>query len=92
LLVTQVLRKGGGVRTCYDALVDVFPVGVGIPMVFAGATLLGCGAAVAGGCTSGHGMCGVSQRSPASFVVTGTFMTTAILTTLVLRIITGGDL
>ncbi|NNK92509.1 MAG: YeeE/YedE family protein [Acidimicrobiia bacterium] len=92
LLVTQVLREGSEVRSGYDALVEVFPLGVAIPMVFVGATLLGYGAAVAGGCTSGHGMCGVSQRSPASFVVTATFMTTAILTTLVLRIVTGGAL
>lgn len=92
LLVTQVFRTGSEVRSGYDALRAVFPLGVTIPMVFVGATLLGYGAAVAGGCTSGHGMCGVSQRSPASFVVTATFMTTAILTTLVLRIITGGDL
>ena len=61
-------------------------------LVFGGATLLGYGAAVAGGCTSGHGMCGTAQRSPASMAVTATFMTTAILTTLALRIVTGGDL
>lgn len=60
--------------------------------MFGGATVLGCGAAVAGGCTSGHGMCGTAQRSPASMAVTVTFMATAILTTFVLRIATGGDL
>ena len=53
---------------------------------------MGYGAKVAGGCTSGHGMCGTSQRSVASMVATGTFMTTAILTTLVIRILSGGDL
>lgn len=92
VLVTQVLRKGAEVRSGYDALREVFPLGVTIPLVFAGATLLGYGAAVAGGCTSGHGMCGTAQRSPASVAVTATFMTTAIATTLVLRIATGGDL
>lgn len=92
IIVTQVLREGSEIRSGYDAMREVFPLGVTIPLVFLGATLLGYGAAVAGGCTSGHGMCGTSQRSPASFTVTATFMTTAILTTLVLRIITGGDL
>lgn len=91
-VVTQVLRSGAEVRSGYDALRDVFPLGVVIPMVFVGATLLGYGAAVAGGCTSGHGLCGTAQRSPASASVTATFMTTAILTTLVLRIVTGGSL
>ena len=47
---------------------------------------------MAGGCTSGHGMCGTAKRSPASVAVTVTFMATAILTTFVLRIATGGDL
>jgi len=92
LLVTQVLRDGASVRSGYDALTNVFPMWATIPMVFAGATLLGYGAAVAGGCTSGHGMCGTAQRSPASLAVTATFMATAIATTFVLRIVTGGQL
>ncbi|NNE75096.1 MAG: YeeE/YedE family protein [Acidimicrobiales bacterium] len=91
-IVSQVLREGAEVRSGYDALRAVFPLGVVVPMVFAGATLLGYGAAVAGGCTSGHGLCGTSQRSPASAAVTATFMTTAIITTFVLRVVTGGDL
>jgi uncharacterized membrane protein YedE/YeeE len=92
LLATVVLREGAGVRSGYDALREVFPIGFTIPLVFAGATLVGYGAAVAGGCTSGHGMCGTAQRSPASLAVTATFMVTAIATTFVLRILTGGSL
>ncbi len=92
IIVSQGLREGSELRSGYGALREVFPLGVVVPMVFAGATLLGYGAAVAGGCTSGHGMCGTAQRSPASFAVTATFMSTAILTTLALRIVTGGDL
>ena len=93
LVVTQVLRTSGGdIRSGYDALTNVFPLWAVVPLVFGGATLLGYGAGVAGGCTSGHGLCGTAQRSPASAAVTITFMTTAILTTLVLRILTGGDL
>ena len=92
LLVTQVFREGAEIRSGYDAMRDVFPLWATIPFVFGGAALLGYGAAVAGGCTSGHGMCGTAQRSPASMAVTVTFMATAILTTFVLRIATGGDL
>jgi len=58
----------------------------------AGATLLGYGAAVAGGCTSGHGLCGVSQRSPASMTMTATFMVTAIVVSLAMRALFGGAL
>lgn len=92
LLITQVLRSGSDVRSGYDALRAVFPLAVVVPMVFGGATLLGYGAAMAGGCTSGHGMCGTAQRSPASLAVTATFMTTAILTTFALSVLTGGSL
>lgn len=91
-LVTQVFRKGSEIRPGYDALNEVFSLPVTALMVFGGATLLGYGAGMAGGCTSGHGMCGTAQRSPASITVTATFMATAIAVTFVLRLLTGGEL
>lgn len=92
LLVTQVLREGAEVRSGYDAMRDVWSLPVVALLVAAGATLLGYGAAVGGGCTSGHGLCGTSQRSLASLTNTVTFMGTAVVTTFVLRLLTGGDL
>jgi uncharacterized membrane protein YedE/YeeE len=92
LLVTQVLRTGAEVRLGYDALRDAFPLWATVALVFSGAVLVGYGAATAGGCTSGHGMCGTAQRSPASLTVTATFMATAIATTFVLKALTGGAL
>lgn len=92
LVVTQMLRQGSDFRPGYDALRAVLPIGLVIPLVFAGATLLGFGSAMAGGCTSGHGLCGTAQRSPASVTVTATFMATAIAVTFVLRVISGGAL
>lgn len=91
-VVTQILRDSTEIRSGYDALRDVFPLWAVIPMVFGGATLLGYGAGLAGGCTSGHGLCGTAQRNKASVAVTATFMTTAIVTTLILRVATGGAL
>jgi len=91
LLVTRVLTSNGaGLRSGYDSLRDVFPLWFVVPLVFAGATLLGYGAGMAGGCTSGHGLCGTAQRSPASAAVTATFLTTAIATTFALNVVTGG--
>ncbi len=92
LLVTQVFRDTGKFRSGFDSLREVFPLGPTVVLVFLGSVVMGYGAKVAGGCTSGHGMCGTSQRSAASLVATGTFMTAAIATTLLLRMITGGDL
>ncbi|MBJ68817.1 MAG: hypothetical protein CL463_02845 [Acidimicrobiaceae bacterium] len=92
ILTTQILRDTGKVRSGYAAMTEVIQTGPTVLLVFIGAVVMGYGAKVAGGCTSGHGMCGTSQRSVASMVATGTFMTTAILTTLLVRILSGGDL
>jgi uncharacterized membrane protein YedE/YeeE len=43
-----------------------------------GGALIGYGAKVAGGCTSGNGIGACSLCSPSGFVATGTFMATAI--------------
>jgi hypothetical protein len=47
-------------------------------LVLAG-VLIGVGARTAGGCTSGHGLCGVAVGSKASLVATLTFFATAVL-------------
>ena len=44
----------------------------------AGGVLIGLGAKIAGGCTSGNGLSGCAFGSPASFVATGTFMVVAV--------------
>lgn len=37
--------------------------------------LVGVGSRYGGGCTSGHGVCGISRLSPRSLIATATFMT-----------------
>jgi uncharacterized protein len=46
----------------------------------AGGLLAGFGARLGGGCTSGHGICGIASLSPGSLVIVVTFLTTAIAT------------
>jgi uncharacterized membrane protein YedE/YeeE len=41
--------------------------------------LIGFGARTAGGCTSGHGVCGVAQLSPGSVASTATFVVTGVV-------------
>ncbi|MFM8270102.1 MAG: YeeE/YedE family protein [Pseudomonadota bacterium] len=50
-----------------------------IQLVLAG-ILVGWGTRLGNGCTSGHGICGVSRLSPRSLVATGVFMLFGILT------------
>jgi uncharacterized membrane protein YedE/YeeE len=58
--------------------------------MLAGGLLVGIGTAYGGGCTSGHGVCGLSRLSPRSAVATATFMATGFATVFVVRHLIGG--
>lgn len=47
--------------------------------------LVGIGSRLGGGCTSGHGVCGMGRLSPRSFVSVIIFMSVAIVTTFLMR-------
>lgn len=47
--------------------------------------LVGVGTRLAGGCTSGHGICGLARFSPRSIVATGVFMATAVIVVAIVR-------
>ncbi|MEM8751002.1 MAG: YeeE/YedE family protein [Pseudomonadota bacterium] len=58
-------------------------------MVIAG-LITGFGSVYGGGCTSGHGVCGMSRLSTRSIVATATFMATAFVTVFIMRHVVGG--
>lgn len=60
-----------------------------LPLLVAGGLLVGVGTQVGSGCTSGHGICGVSRGSRRSMVATATFMLAGVATTFVARHIAG---
>jgi uncharacterized protein len=55
-----------------------------LPLAFAG-LLVGFGTRMGGGCTSGHGVCGLSRLSLRSLVAVLTFMVTAAITVFLVR-------
>ncbi len=59
-------------------------------MVALAGLLVGYGTRLGNGCTSGHGVCGVSRLSPRSLVATATFMLTGALTVYVVHSGLGG--
>jgi hypothetical protein len=67
---------------------SALPADAGLPTVaqagLAG-ILVGVGTRVGGGCTSGHGVCGISRLSVRSVVATISFMVTGVLATYVVR-------
>lgn len=60
-----------------------------LPLMGVAGLLVGFGARLGGGCTSGHGVCGIGRLSQRSIVATGTFMVVAVGTVFVARHITG---
>ena len=51
-----------------------------LPIIIIAGSLVGIGTKVGKGCTSGHGICGISLLSLRSIIATITFMITAIIT------------
>ncbi len=59
-------------------------------MIVIGGIIVGLGASLGSGCTSGHGVCGLSRLSVRSLVAVPTFMATAAITVFVIRHVFGG--
>jgi hypothetical protein len=59
-------------------------------LLVAGGLLVGFGTRLGGGCTSGHGVCGLARLSPRSLVATGIFMVVAAAVVFLARHAIGG--
>ena len=70
--------------TMPDIDVPISPV-----MVAIGGLIVGFGASLGSGCTSGHGICGLPRLSVRSLVAVPTFMTTAAITVFLIRHVFG---
>jgi len=77
------------------ALLMIFPGALqlghkpSIAMAAVAGTLVGVGTQLGNGCTSGHGVCGISRLSPRSLVATLTFIATGALAVVVVRLVGG---
>ena len=54
-------------------------------IIVAAGLLVGFGTRLGGGCTSGHGVCGIARLSPRSITATLVFMATAMVVVAVMR-------
>lgn len=61
----------------------------GLGLTLLGGVLVGYGTRLSGGCTSGHGVCGLSRHSPRSLAATLIFMSVAALTVYVIHHVLG---
>jgi uncharacterized membrane protein YedE/YeeE len=79
------LLLGAGAWAALGATPPAPRSGVPLPLLLAAGLLTGYGTALANGCTSGHGVCGLARLSLRSLVATATFLGVAIVTTYVAR-------
>ena len=67
-----------------------FDLSANMPLVIIGGLLVGFGTRLGSGCTSGHGVCGLSRLSPRSLVSVLLFMGAGMLTVTAVRTVLGG--
>lgn len=60
------------------------------PVTAAAGLLVGIGTRLGSGCTSGHGVCGISRLSPRSIVATLTFIAAGVVTVALYNLVGGG--
>ena len=65
-------------------------VSANLPLMVASGLLVGVGTTFASGCTSGHGVCGLSRFSVRSLAAVATFMAAGFATVFVVRHVLGG--
>jgi uncharacterized membrane protein YedE/YeeE len=63
--------------------------GFPLPWLLAAGVLVGFGTRLGGGCTSGHGICGLARLSKRSLAATAVFMAAGVATVYVLRHVAG---
>lgn len=61
-----------------------------LPAVAVAGLLVGLGVRLASGCTSGHGVCGISRLSARSIIATLVFIATGAITVYAMRVLVGG--
>ena len=64
-------------------------IDTGYGMLFVAGLLVGIGTRYAGGCTSGHGVCGLARLSPRSLIATVAFIGAGVATVFVVRHLIG---
>ena len=78
-----------GVIFLASGTVPAVDVPVSPAMIAIGGVIVGFGASLGSGCTSGHGVCGLSRLSIRSLIAVPTFMATAAITVFIIRHVFG---
>jgi len=83
---------GGGLLLLLRPEAFTFGIVRSLPAIVVAGVLVGFGARLGSGCTSGHGVCGVARLGPRSLVATAIFMATGALAAFVVNRLLGGSI
>jgi uncharacterized membrane protein YedE/YeeE len=83
------LLGGGVLMTLVRPGAFGVPADRGLMVIAIAGLLVGFGTRMGNGCTSGHGVCGISRLAPRSLIATATFMAAGVITVLVHRMLGG---
>lgn len=86
--VAGLVLAGGLVRLVAPAALET-TWSASLPLALVAGVLVGFGTQLGNGCTSGHGVCGVSRLSVRSLIATLTFMAAGFATVFVVRHVLG---
>jgi uncharacterized membrane protein YedE/YeeE len=78
LFLAGLLLGAFAIHTLVAPIQSTFPSSVAL--LAAGGLIVGFGTRLGSGCTSGHGVCGMSRLSPRSLLATATFISSGIVT------------
>jgi len=72
------------------AALPAMQIDASYPLLVVAGLLVGLSTRYGSGCTSGHGVCGISRLSPRSLAATAAFMGTGFVTVYIVRHVLGG--
>ena len=84
------LLSGGILMLLFHPQSLEFEINKSILAVAVAGLLVGIGARLGSGCTSGHGVCGIGRLAPRSLVASGVFMATGAITAIIVNHVFGG--
>lgn len=86
--ITGLILGGAFIRLIKPEFFTVISAAGTVDYIIAG-FLVGFGTLLGNGCTSGHGVCGISRFSPRSIIATITFIAAGVLSVVMFRLLRG---
>lgn len=90
--IAGLLVAGIGASFYAPEMLDISTLNRSAAVIVISGFISGIGCCYQNGCTSGHGVCGISRLSIRSITATGVFFVVAFLTVLVIRLGFGGSI